>query len=342
MKNQIICGDALAVLKTLPSESVNCCVTSPPYFGLRDYGVDGQIGLEESVADYILKLVEIFREARRVLKKDGTLWVNIADSYAGSGKGRNADGSVPKSINHCKEQFIKGRISGMLYKAMTTEAKRKDLMGIPFLLALMLRCDGWYLRQDIIWNKPNPMPEAVKDRCTKAHEYIFLFSKSEKYYYDNESIKEQCVGFDKSSPRGSKGCKTANSGRRKGNSKTFRGGGAYTNNKSFENSVSAERSSHGNKENPTGLKNRRSVWTIATQGLRGMKDESHFATFPEKLAELCILAGCAEGGTVLDMFAGSGTTGLVAHKHKRNFIMIDINEKYCDLQRERLDYETRM
>ena len=336
MKNQIICGDALEVLKTLPSESINCCVTSPPYFGLRDYGVDGQIGLEESVADYILKLVEIFREARRVLKKDGTLWVNIADSYAGSGKGRNADGSVPKSINHCKEQFVKGRISGMLYKAMTTEAKRKDLMGIPFLLALMLRCDGWYLRQDIIWNKPNPMPEAVKDRCTKAHEYIFLFSKSEKYYYDNESIKEQCVGFDKSSPRGSKGCKTANSGRRKGNSKTFRGGGAYTNNKSFENSVSAERSSHGNQENPTGLKNRRSVWTIATQGLRGMKDESHFATFPEKLAELCILAGCTEGGTVLDMFAGSGTTGLVAKKHNRNFIMIDINEKYCDLQRERL------
>lgn len=336
MKNQIICGDALEVLKTLPSESINCCVTSPPYFGLRDYGVDGQIGLEESIADYILKLVEIFREARRVLKKDGTLWVNIADSYAGSGKSRNADGSVPKSINHCKEQFVKGRISGMLYKAMTTEAKRKDLMGIPFLLALMLRCDGWYLRQDIIWNKPNPMPEAVKDRCTKAHEYIFLFSKSEKYYYDNESIKEQCVGFDKSSPRGSKGCKTANSGRRKGNSKTFRGGGAYTNNKSFENSVSAERSSHGNQENPTGLKNRRSVWTIATQGLRGMKDESHFATFPEKLAELCILAGCTEGGTVLDMFAGSGTTGLVAKKHNRNFIMIDINEKYCDLQRERL------
>lgn len=336
MKNQIICGDALEVLKTLPSESVNCCVTSPPYFGLRDYGVDGQIGLEKSVADYILKLVEIFREARRVLKKDGTLWVNIADSYAGSGKGRNADGSVPDSINHCKEQFVKGRISGMLYKAMTTEAKRKDLMGIPFLLALMLRCDGWYLRQDIIWSKPNPMPEAVKDRCTKAHEYIFLLSKSEKYYYNHEAIKEQCVGFDKSSPRGSKGCKTANSGRRKGNSKTFRGGGAYTNNQSFENSVSAERNSHGNKENPTGLKNRRSVWTIATQGLRGMKDESHFATFPEKLAELCILAGCAEGGTVLDMFAGSGTTGLVAKKHKRNFIMIDINEKYCGLQRERL------
>lgn len=334
--NQIICGDALEVLKTIPSESVNCCVTSPPYFGLRDYGVDGQIGLEDSVADYILKLVEVFHEAQRVLKKDGTLWVNIADSYSGSGKGRNSDGSVPESINHCKEQFVKGRISGMLYKAMTSEVKRKNLMGIPFLLALMLRCDGWYLRQDIIWSKPNPMPESVKDRCTKAHEYIFLLSKSEKYFYDHEAIKEPCVGFDKTSPRGSKGSITPNAGRRKGNAKTFRGGGAYTNNRSFENSASAKRNSHGNKENPTGLKNRRSVWTIATQGLKGMKGESHFATFPEKLAELCILAGCPENGTVLDPFAGSGTTGLVAKKNNRNFIMIDISQKYCDLQRSRI------
>lgn len=336
MKNQIICGDALEVLKTLPDASVNCCVTSPPYYGLRDYGVDGQIGLETEVADYILRLVEIFREVRRVLKDDGTLWLNIADSYSGSGKGRNSDGSVPKSIYKCKEQNVKGRISGMLFKAMQVETKPKDLMGVPWLLALMLRCDGWYLRQDIIWHKPNTMPEAVKDRCTKAHEYLFLLSKSRRYFYDYEAIKEPCVGFDKTSPRGSIGTLTPNAGRRKGNSKTFRGGGAYTNNKAYNNSTSAERDSHGNADNPTGLRNRRSVWTVSTQGLKGLSGNSHFATFPEKLVEPCILAGCPEGGTVLDPFAGSGTTGLVAAKHSCNYIMIDINPEYCDLQRQRV------
>lgn len=302
--NQILCGNALEVLKTLPDESVNCCVTSPPYFGLRDYGVKGQIGLEETVADYILRLLEVFREVHRILKADGTLWINIADSYAGKSYPQNG-------------------------------IKAKDLMGIPWELAFALRNDGWYLRQDIIWQKPNPMPESVKDRCTKSHEYVFLLSKSRRYYFDYEAIKEPCVGFDKTSPRGSKGTLTPNSGRRKGNSKTFRGGGIYTNNRSFMNSASAERNSHGNKDNPTGLRNKRSVWTVATQGLKGL-GETHFATFPEKLIEPCILAGCPEGGTVLDPFAGSGTTGVVAEKNNRGFIMIDINEKYCDLQRSRL------
>lgn len=334
-QNQIICGDALDILKTFPDECINCCVTSPPYFGLRDYGVKGQIGLEETVEDYILRLLEVFREVHRVLKSDGTLWINIGDSYAGSGKGRNSDGTVPDSIYHCKEQFVKGRITGMLFKALTSEMKPKDLMGIPWLLALMLRSDGWYLRQDIIWQKPNVMPEAVRDRCTKSHEYIFLLSKSRRYYFDYERIKEPCVGFDKTSPRGSKGTLTPNSGRRKGNAKTFRGGGVYTNNKSFMNSYPAERNSHGNKENPTGLRNKRSIWTVATQGLKGL-GETHFATFPEKLIEPCILAGCPEGGTVLDPFAGSGTTGIVAIKNNRYYIMIDLNEHYCELQRTRI------
>ncbi len=330
--NQILCGDALEVLKTIPDESVNCCVTSPPYFGLRDYGVKGQIGLEETVADYILRLLVVFREVYRVLKADGTLWINIADSYAGSGKGAS-------NYQDNAKKYLQGTNRGMLAHKLKSYPqngiKAKDLMGIPWELALALRNDGWYLRQDIIWQKPNPMPESVKDRCTKSHEYVFLLSKSRRYYFDYEAIKEPCVGFDKTSPRGSKGTLMPNSGRRKGNSKTFRGGGIYTNNRSFMNSSSAERNSHGNKDNPTGLRNKRSVWTVATQGLKGL-GEPHFATFPEKLIEPCILAGCPENGTVLDPFAGSGTTGVVAKKNNRGFIMIDINAMYCDLQRGRL------
>ena len=331
-QNQIICGDALDILKTFPDECINCCVTSPPYFGLRDYGVEGQIGLEETVEDYILRLLEVFREVHRVLKSDGTLWINIGDSYAGSGKGSS---NYPDNAHNYLQGTNKGMLAHKLKTYPQSGIKAKDLMGIPWMLALALRNDGWYLRQDIIWQKPNPMPESVRDRCTKSHEYIFLLSKSRRYYFDYERIKEPCVGFDKTSPRGSKGTLTPNSGRRKGNAKTFRGGGVYTNNKSFMNSYPAERNSHGNKENPTGLRNKRSIWTVATQGLKGL-GETHFATFPEKLIEPCILAGCPEGGIVLDPFAGSGTTGIVAIKNNRYYIMIDLNEHYCELQRTRI------
>lgn len=325
----IYLGDAIKNLAKLPAESVHMCVTSPPYYGLRNYGVDGQIGLEESVEEYISKMIDVFREVRRVLRSDGTLWLNIGDSYAGSGKGRNANGIY--SSAKCKESI--GQRNGTLHKSVVTgEYKRKDLFGIPWLLAFALRADGWYLRQDIIWYKPNCMPESSRDRCTKSHEYIFLLSKSPKYYFDYQAIKEPAVGFNNVPPAGSKGTLKPNSRLRKGNAKTFRGGSVYTGNKSFNNSECHERESHGNRENETGLRNKRSVWSIATKGYKG----AHFATFPPALIEPCILAGSPIGGVVLDPFFGSGTTGEVALQHNRDFIGIELNPEYCSLAQERL------
>ena len=300
--SKIITGNVIEVLKKLPDCTADCCITSPPYLGLRDYGVNGQIGLENSVEAYINKLTDIFREVRRVLKSDGTLWLNIGDSYA---------------------------ISNYEYD----NCKRKDLIGIPWILAFALRDDGWYLRQDIIWEKPNAMPESVKDRCTKSHEYIFLFSKQPKYYFDYEAIKEPAVGFNNIPPAGSKGTLTPNSRLRKGNSRTFRGGGAYTQGQSFNNSAKTDRESHGNTDNTTGLRNKRSVWTVATQGYK----EAHFATFPEKLIEPCVLAGSKEGGIILDPFLGSGTTAVVAKKFNRGFIGIELNPEYAGMAKRRLE-----
>ena len=300
--NKIITGNVIEVLKELPDCSADCCITSPPYLGLRDYGVSGQLGLENSVEAYINRLTDIFREVRRVLKNDGTLWLNIGDSYVSSNS----------EYSNCK---------------------RKDLIGIPWLLAFALRDDGWYLRQDIIWEKPNAMPESVKDRCTKSHEYIFLFSKQSKYYFDYEAIKEPAVGFNNIAPAGSKGTLRPNSRLRKGNSRTFRGGGVYTKGQSFNNSAEAMRESHGNSENVTGLRNKRSVWTVATQGYK----EAHFATFPEKLIEPCVLAGSRDGGIILDPFMGSGTTAVVAKKHNRGFIGIELNPEYVEMAKRRLE-----
>lgn len=300
--DKIITGNAIEVLKELPDCSADCCITSPPYLGLRDYGVNGQIGLENSVEAYINRLTDIFREVRRVLKNDGTLWLNVGDSYVSSNS----------EYSNCK---------------------RKDLIGAPWLLAFALRNDGWYLRQDIIWEKPNAMPESVKDRCTKSHEYIFLFSKQSKYYFDYEAIKEPAVGFNNIVPAGSKGTLRPNSRLRKGNSRTFRGGGVYTKGQSFNNSAEIMRESHGNNENMTGLRNKRSVWTVATQGYK----EAHFATFPEKLIEPCVLAGSRDGGIILDPFIGSGTTAVVAKKHNRGFIGIELNPDYAEMARRRLE-----
>ena len=300
--DKIITGNAIEVLKELPDCSADCCITSPPYLGLRDYGVNEQIGLENSVEAYINRLTDIFREVRRVLKNDGTLWLNIGDSYVSSNS----------EYSNCK---------------------RKDLIGAPWLLAFALRDDGWYLRQDIIWEKPNAMPESVKDRCTKSHEYIFLFSKQSKYYFDYEAIKEPAVGFNNIVPAGSKGTLRPNSRLRKGNSRTFRGGGVYTKGQSFNNSAEAMRESHGNCENITGLRNKRSVWTVSTQGYK----EAHFATFPEKLIEPCVIAGSREGGIVLDPFVGSGTTAVVAKKFNRGFIGIELNPEYAEMAKRRLE-----
>lgn len=329
-KSQIVVGDALNVLRRISDNYIDCCVTSPPYYGLRDYGVEGQLGLEESPQEYIEKMVEIFREVRRVLRPDGTLWLNLGDSYAGSGKGRNKTGEYRQETSHIQSP---GQITGKLTKTPTADSiKPKDLIGIPWMLAFALRTDGWYLRQDIIWQKPNAMPESVKDRCTKSHEYIFLLTKSDKYYFDSKAIKEPATGFDNRPPAGSKGTATPNSRRRKGNAKSFRGGGAYTRGRSFDNSANVERESSGNTENTTGLRNKRDVWSVATQGY----SKAHFATFPEKLIEPCILAGSRKGGVILDPFLGSGTTAAVAAKHGRDYIGIELNPKYAELAKERL------
>lgn len=308
----IIIGSALDELKRIETESVDCCVTSPPYYNLRDYGIDGQIGLEATPEEYISKLTNIFREVRRVLKNDGTLWLNIGDSYAGSGKGKNDV--------HTVNMGNKGTLNNSALQGnfKNTEIKPKDLIGIPWLLAFALRSDGWYLRQDIIWQKPNCMPESVKDRCTRSHEYIFLLSKSRKYYYDGEAIMEEAVTSDRSSPRGSKGTAVPNGGRRKQDNFGIR---RYT---GFNERYFSE-------EQPQ-KRNRRDVWSVSTCGYKG----AHFAVFPEKLIEPCILAGCREGGTVLDPFCGSGTTGAVAAKHKRNFIGIELNSQYAEIAQKRI------
>lgn len=316
MAEIILTGDALEQLRKLPPESVHTCVTSPPYYNLRDYGAAGQIGNEASVEEYLQSLVSVFREVRRVLRSDGTLWVNMGDSYAGSGKGRMADGTHYDK-KPSKSGNYGGTRNGHLKKTVAAGCKPKDLIGVPWQLAFALRADGWYLRQDIIWSKTNCMPESVRDRCTKSHEYIFLLSKSERYYFDAAAISEPVTST-------------------KGNARTFRGGGAYTGGRSHDNSAQVERESHGNRENQTGRRNKRDVWTVSTNGFRG----AHFAVFPEKLIEPCILAGCPEGGTVLDPFAGSGTTGVVAKRLGRDFIGCEINPDYAQMATDRIEKTT--
>lgn len=302
MSERILLGDALEQLRAIPSEIVHTCVTSPPYYNLRDYGTEGQIGNEASVEEYINTLVRIFREVRRVLRPDGTLWVNIGDSYAT----RSGNQPPTNTRNSC----------GHTAKKPPSGYKYKDMIGVPWQLAFALRADGWYLRQDIIWNKPNCMPEAVKDRCTKSHEYLFLLAKSERYYFDAQAIREPTTS-------------------EKGNARTFRGGGAYTGGRAHDNSAQVKRESHGNVENQTGHRNKRDVWTISTNGFRG----AHFAVFPEKLVEPCILAGCPAGGLVLDPFMGSGTTGVVAKRLGRDFVGVEINPDYVEMATARMASE---
>ncbi len=278
----ILCGDALEQLRTLEPDSVHTCVTSPPYYNLRDYGMAGQIGAEATPEEYIENLVKVFREVQRVLRPNGCLWINIGDSYA------TRSGAQPPTNTR--------NIHGHTAKQLPAGYKYKDLMGIPWMLAFALRTDGWHLRQDIIWAKPNCMPESVRDRCTKSHEYIFLLSKSDRYYFDAAAISEPIAEINVTRYL-----------------KSF-GGKGYRN------------------EVPNLRRNKRDVWTIGTGGFKG----AHFAVFPEKLVEPCILAGCPEGGLVLDPFAGSGTTGVVAKHLARNFIGIELNPEYCRMADERI------
>lgn len=298
----ILVGDVREQLKTLDDNSVNCVVTSPPYWGLRDYGQDNQIGLEQSPDDYITNMVEVFKEVKRVLREDGTLWLNIGDSYSGSGKG--PAGNLGKKHN---ERHLEHKTGGIVPKG----TKPKDLVGIPWMLAFALRADGWYLRQDIIWAKPNVMPESVRDRCTKSHEYVFLLTKSPKYYYDHVAIKE---------PVSDVSLKRAQSGW-KSNRPSAKAG---------PNGVDVEQM--GTRfVNPEG-RNKRDVWFIPTASFKG----AHFAVMPERLVEPCILAGSPEGGVVLDPFFGSGTVGVVAQRHNRKYIGIELNPEYAEIAKKRL------
>ena len=305
--NNIINSDALTALKNLPDNSVDCCVTSPPYFNLRDYGIDGQIGLENTPSEFVAKLVEVFTEVRRILKPEGTCWINLGDSYASHGKNRSVAQSVASStligskLNQCQNLKQRSTISEGL--------KPKDLIGIPWRVAFALQESGWYLRQDVIWQKPNPVPESVMDRCTKAHEYIFLLSKSSKYYFDHKAIQEPAIW----------------SGRRKDQKKgEFKGKGA----KLEGDRLRGRESFRAIRD----VRNKRSVWTVSTKSYSG----AHFAVFPPELIEPCILAGCPEGGVVIDPFFGSGTTGAVAKKYGRNYIGVELNPKYVELARARI------
>ena len=327
----IICGDALTELRKLPDETVHCCVTSPPYWGLRDYGIQGQLGLERTPEEYVAKLVEVFRKVRRVLRKDGTLWLNLGDTYSAQRWTKDS----PQRMNKMKDihrGIAPEKLSGL---------PDKNLVGIPWRVAFALQADGWWLRQDIIWAKPNPMPESVRDRCTKAHEYIFMFAKNGKtilwrakdtlewshkpdlseimgyddqgqpikrwigfsYWYDAEAVSEETNDL-------------------------------LTKPRSFRKSGAGEtlRNDTANPYTPRGARNRRSVWTIATRPF----PEAHFATFPPEIPELCIKAGCPVGGVVLDPFFGAGTVGMVAKQLGRDFIGIELNPKYCEMAERRI------
>lgn len=286
--NSCYCGDAAAGLREFKSQGIeaDCCVTSPPYYGLRDYGVAGQIGQEPTPAEYVRHLVDVFRGVKEVLKDDGTLWINIGDSYAGSGKS----------------------LSGH-----SGPVKPKDLIGIPWLLALALRDDGWYLRQDIIWNKPNAMPESVRDRCTNSHEYIFLLSKSKEYYYDQDAIKEPFESI----PTAKKACRKV----------------SVYQNKAMGYPIKPKVDEGMVVTFGKGGRNKRSVWTVTTKPCK----VAHFAAFPPDLIEPCILAGCPQGGIVLDPFMGSGTTALVAQRNFRDWIGCELNPDYIDIQKQRIN-----
>ena len=300
-------GDCLDILPTLEAKSIQCCVTSPPYYGLRDYGCEGQIGLETTPETYVEKIVAVFREVKRVLRDDGVLWLNLGDSYCATTKGSGGHNE--------KQDSNKGAWFNDRKWNIPTGLKPKDLIGIPWRVAFALQADGWWLRQDIIWHKPNPMPESVRDRCTKAHEYIFLLSKSARYFYDADAIKEDFADDRMGNPNG---------------------GGQYAQNCPYPNAHEGQQSGLAkgkwNEEGKITGRNKRSVWTVTTKPYK----EAHFATFPEEIPRTCILAGSKKGDTILDPFSGAGTTGVVARKLGREYIGIELNPQYTKLAEDRI------
>jgi DNA modification methylase len=297
MTTKIITGNVLDKVKKLKDNSIQTVITSPPYWGLRDYGNKNQLGLEETVEEYVANLVELFELIKVKLKDDGTVWLNLGDSYAGN---------VSRASNNGRAGF--GNKREKIVSRVGVGLKPKDLIGVPWRVAFALQSAGWYLRQDIIWAKPNPMPESVTDRCTKSHEYVFLLTKNAKYYFDNKAIKEPAVSFgtDKRS-----------------------GKGRHTYNEKFKGIKGT-----GNQAFVTvnETRNKRDVWTITTKPFKG----AHFAVMPEALVEPCILAGSKVGDLVLDPFAGSGTVGVVSKRYKRNFIGIELNPEYVKIAEERI------
>ena len=308
-------GDALTVLRTLPDASVHCCVTSPPYWGLRDYGVAGQLGLEPTPAEFVAAMVAVFAEVRRVLRDDGVLWLNLGDSYTPVNRGENAkprrEYPAHMQAAHMHADLVTRR--EVIEGAQRAGLKQKDLVGIPWRVAFALQADGWWLRSDCIWHKPNPMPESVQDRPTKAHEYVFLLTKSARYWYDAAAVSEpsEYAGEQTGVCRGTKRRATAMGREPTGNEKL----GA-------------------NWIQPS-TRNCRTVWSVCTQPFSG----AHFATMPEAIVETCIAAGCPEGGTALDPFAGSGTTGVVAVRRGRSFVGIELNPEYAAMARRRITAE---
>jgi len=307
--HRIILGDCIEGMKTLPDGCVQTCITSPPYFGLRDYqGGDSEIGQEDTVDGYVQKMTEVFREVRRILRDDGTLWLNLGDSYmsakncAPPPQTQGGQRGMPSDFVPANRKDQKG-------------LKTKDLIGIPWRVAFALQADGWYLRQDIIWSKPNPMPESVEDRCTKAHEYIFLLSKKPKYYYDHEAVKEPAQDRPVDSWERRKAAGAGSGTQEIGHNSSLAKGKGFSH--TLGNGIS---------------RNKRSVWTVNAKGYKG----AHFAVYPENLIEPCVLAGCPAGGTVFDPFTGSGTTAVVALKNGRNYIGTELNPEYVKIAEDRI------
>ncbi|WP_052384067.1 DNA-methyltransferase [Litchfieldella xinjiangensis] len=342
MEYQLLVGDCLETMRELPGQSVHTCVTSPPYFGLRDYGHEGQIGLEPSPDEFVAALVEVFREVRRVLRDDGTVWLNLGDSYATGGRGGGGSYMRERGDNAWSG---KGCATG--WRSPPSGLKHKDLIGIPWRVAFALQADGWYLRQDIIWHKPNPMPESVRDRCTKAHEYIFLLSKSPQYYYDHESVKEPAAessiarwaqNIEEQSGSSRQPGKTNGPIRAVGGLTKRRARDSFRRTESKRNEAipgqrkGTHREDRGEGDWDTAMRNRRTVWNVSTRSYKG----AHFATFPPDLIRPCILAGCPEGGTVLDPFGGSGTTAGVALALDRNAILCELSPQYAELVPDRI------
>jgi len=359
-ENKVICGDSLEILKTLPSASVQCVVTSPPYWGLRDYGFKGQIGMEKTPEEYVNHLVDIFHELKRVLRQDGVFWLNLGDSYFStqtttggcSPKSTLSGGGGPNSRQGSKNEFLYNIQPKISHKKVLANVKPKDLIGIPWMVAFALRADGWYLRSDIIWAKNNPMPESVTDRPTRSHEYIFLLTKNKKYYYDAEAIKEPLAAssiqrlsqptFDSQTGGEKDYGPTSNRSARKtlvNLKKHYCGPNSranvdYVPKKNLKQDMIAKGTYVGFNDRyvPVTKRNKRDVWTIAVRPYMG----AHFATFPEKLVEPCVLAGSKPGDVVMDPFAGSGTTLAVALRLGRNYLGIEGNPKYMKLIRERI------